>query len=160
MEFIDYNGNTVTNILNHYTIGSLFITTTNTNPGTFIGGTWVSYGSGRTIVGVDVSQTEFNTANKTGGSKFFQEHAHSLNNFRVAKFDHVNQGGIYVSPAQRFFVVGGNLKENIADAGTPEASLQWYSDMDESQITISNAGEGSSGNLQPYITVYMWKRTA
>jgi hypothetical protein len=26
--------------------------------------------------------------------------------------------------------------------------------------TINSAGTGNSGNLQPYITVYFWKRTA
>ena len=69
MEFVDYNGNNVSDILNHYTIGSIFITTTNTNPGTFIGGTWEAFGTGKTLVGVDTSQTEFNTALKTGGER-------------------------------------------------------------------------------------------
>ena len=161
MEFVDYNGNIVTNILNHYPVGSLFINTIDINPSAFIGGTWVSYGKGRTIVGVDTSQSEFNTVNKIGGNKLLQNHSHNLNNFRVAKFDHVNQGDMYTSPLQRFFVVGAKLKTTTIDAEDSEASLQWFSDIEqESPVIITNTGEGSSENLQPYITVYMWKRTA
>lgn len=67
--FVDYNGKDVSDILNHYPVGSIFITTTNTNPGTFIGGTWESYGTGRTLVGVDTNDNDFNAANKMGGEK-------------------------------------------------------------------------------------------
>ena len=56
-------------ILNAYPVGSIYTSTTNTNPGDIFGGTWVSFGSGRTLVGVDTTQTEFNTVEKTGGNK-------------------------------------------------------------------------------------------
>ena len=40
-----------------------------TDPGTIFGGTWVSWGVGRVPVGVNKSDSDFNTVEKTGGTK-------------------------------------------------------------------------------------------
>ena len=55
--------------LKEYPVGSLYISTSSTNPNEFIGGTWERYGKGQTLVGLDENQTEFNTVEKTGGQK-------------------------------------------------------------------------------------------
>ncbi|MCI9084408.1 MAG: hypothetical protein HFH46_02170, partial [Bacilli bacterium] len=52
-----------------YPVGSIYITESNTNPSETIGGTWEEYGKGKTLVGVDLNDTNFNTVNKLGGSK-------------------------------------------------------------------------------------------
>lgn len=52
-----------------YPIGSIYLSVNNTNPGTLFGGTWVAWGAGKVPVGVDASQTEFATVEKTGGNK-------------------------------------------------------------------------------------------
>lgn len=55
---------------NVYPVGSIYITTDNRNPGTYFTGTvWERYGNGRTIVGVNESDSDFNAAGKTGGEK-------------------------------------------------------------------------------------------
>lgn len=70
---------TNTDILNLvYPVGSLYLSTVSTNPGTLIGGTWEAYATGRTLVGIDANQTEFKTAGGTGGSKALQAHTHSF----------------------------------------------------------------------------------
>ena len=70
---------TNTDILNLvYPVGSLYLSTVSTNPGTLIGGTWEAYATGRTLVGIDANQTEFKTAGGTGGSKALQSHTHSI----------------------------------------------------------------------------------
>ena len=52
-----------------YPIGTIFLSVINTNPGTYISGTtWVSWGSGRVPVGVNTSNSNFNSVEKTGGS--------------------------------------------------------------------------------------------
>ena len=51
-----------------YPVGSLFISTTSTNPTTYLGGTWVRWGQGRVPVSVSDSDSDFG-ANKTGGEK-------------------------------------------------------------------------------------------
>lgn len=70
---------TNTDILNLvYPVGSLYLSTVSTNPGTLIGGTWEAYATGRTLVGIDANQNEFKTAGGTGGSKALQAHTHSF----------------------------------------------------------------------------------
>ena len=61
-----------------YPVGSLYLSTVSTNPGTLIGGTWEAYATGRTLVGIDANQNEFKTAGGTGGSKALQSHTHSI----------------------------------------------------------------------------------
>ena len=56
-------------LLKFYPIGSIYMSISNVNPSTIFGGTWESWGSGRVPVGVDTSQTEFNTVEKIGGEK-------------------------------------------------------------------------------------------
>ena len=80
-----------------YYVGKLIFDTKNVNPATYLGfGTWQLWGSGRVPVGVDTSQTEFDTVEKTGGEKTHKltiaelashthtftgkEHVHKLNN--------------------------------------------------------------------------------
>lgn len=116
----------------YWPIGSIYISVVNTNPSKWFGGTWVAFGTGRCLVGVDTSQTEFNKVMKTGGSKYLQEHSHAYNTPSYA---------------------GQNLW------GFPSYQYTWDSYQDTAQQT-SEAGSGDSGNLQPYITVYMWRRTA
>lgn len=52
-----------------YPVGSIYISINSNNPSSFFGGTWVAFGSGKTLVGLDGSQTEFNVVEKIGGSK-------------------------------------------------------------------------------------------
>lgn len=126
-----------------YPIGSIYFSVNSTNPSKWFGGTWVSWGTGRVPVGVDTSQTEFNTVEKTGGSKYLQSHKHEglawWGDFGSQSIS-LNAGG-----------VGGY---NLSYSGTNRGGNEKYA------IQTANAGDGNSGNLQPYITCYMWKRTA
>lgn len=117
-----------------YPIGSIYISTSSVNPSVYFGGTWKTFATGRTLVGIDTSQTEFNTVEKTGGSKQLQSHRHQLDGFFLAG----NRGGEH---------------EVVHQSGG-----FWGSDNGNSWTKYT--GSGDSGNLQPYITVYMWKRTA
>lgn len=115
-----------------YPVGSIYLSVNNVNPRTLFGGEWEAFGTGRTLVGVDTSQTEFNSVEKTGGSKDLQNHTHTINTML----------GFAEGSANVKYTVGwGYTRENTG-------------------ITTDGAGTGNSGNLQPYITVYMWKRTA
>ena len=64
---IKQNGRTLLDMF--YPVGAIFITTVNTNPSSYMGGTWVRFGNGQTLVGVNESDGDFNTAQKTGGEK-------------------------------------------------------------------------------------------
>ena len=73
-----------------YPIGSIYMSISSTNPGTLIGGTWVSWGQGRVPVGVDTTDSDFNSVEKTGGEKKRQI---TINNLP----EHTHEVGIYVS---------------------------------------------------------------
>lgn len=122
----------------YWPIGSIYISVVNTNPSKWFGGTWVAFGTGRCLVGVDTSQSEFNKVMKTGGSKYLQRHHHEGLTF-------------WGKPVS-------------LDAGTKDGYNLFYGNTivsgRENAFLTNEAGEGDSGNLQPYITVYMWRRTA
>lgn len=107
-------------------VGDIIFSTSDVNPSTIYGGTWVAWGKGRVPVGVDTSDSDFNTVEKTNGTKTNRiGFLTAGNDFGLA------QGGGY----------GGKtlLDEYQGDGGYiyKEFSI-----------------------LQPYITCYMWKRTA
>ena len=70
VSFTTLTGVTAT-IANAYPVGSIYMNATNaTNPGTLLGfGTWASFGAGRVLIGLDSSDTDFDSAEETGGSK-------------------------------------------------------------------------------------------
>ena len=128
-----------------YPIGSIYISVNATNPGTLFGvGTWASLGPGRTLVGLDAGQSEFDTVEETGGAKThtlslpeIPVHAHRMR-------DHNNRN-LWQSdpPGDQIRITGTSTgsNTNILDSG-------------------DSGGGGAHNNLQPYIVVYMWKRTA
>lgn len=71
-------------------IGSIEINVSGANPSTYIGGTWQQWGQGRVPVGVDTTDSDFNTVEKTGGEKKRQI---TVNNLPA----HTHEVGIYVS---------------------------------------------------------------
>lgn len=136
-----------------YPVGSIYINATNSaNPSTLFGfGTWVAFGAGRVPVGFDAEDTNFNAAEKTGGSKdaIVVSHTHSI----------TDPGHTHTSNACRAQVVSVGVP-----GGVSGSTLEFPSATINSATTgISVNSTGSSGtnaNLPPYITVYMWKRTA
>lgn len=120
-------------------VGQIIMSTTLTTASAvqaIYGGTWVAWGTGRTPVGIDTGQTEFNTVEKTGGHKLLQSHTHNLRSDARAKV----------------FLYGGGA--GGADGVQYTRDNAWTNSM-----WIENTGGGDSQNLQPYITTYMWKRT-
>jgi hypothetical protein len=136
-----------------YPVGSIYINATNaTNPATLFGfGTWVAFGAGRVLVGLDAGNAAFDTAEETGGSAnaTLPSHTHTAT-VTDPGHSHVIETTINLA--------GGSNGPNVLGSGTPAATQTAVTG-----ITVSNSTEGSSStnaNLQPYIVVYMWKRTA
>ena len=55
-------------VLQMYPVGTIYMSTSSTNPSSFLGGTWIAWGTGRTPVGVNTGDGNFNTVEKTGGT--------------------------------------------------------------------------------------------
>ena len=135
-----------------YPIGSIYINAgVTTNPATLLGfGTWAAFGAGRVIIGLDGNDALFNTLEETGGSKdaIVVSHTHTAT---------VTDPGHNHSLQTSLISVGlaaGNQTSSATGSNTGSAFTG---------ITVSNSTTGSSGtnaNLQPYIAVAMWKRTA
>jgi len=134
-------------------IGSIYINIDGTNPGTLLGfGTWVAFAVGKTLIGFDGSDTSFDTAEETGGSKdaVVVSHTHTAT---VTDAGHSHaMSGINGSFS------GGPLAATDFDG----SDVRNDTNVVTTGITVSNSTEGVSGvnaNLPPYVVVYMWKRT-
>lgn len=130
-----------------YPVGSIYLSISPTDPKTIFGGTWVRFGNGRTLVGVDTLQTEFNTVEKTGGSK-----THKLTVNEMPAHNHA----MIDSAGNKEFGTTIN-QESTASRLIYAKSYSVVSSPDKMQ---KSGGDQAHNNLQPYITVYMWKRTA
>lgn len=68
--YIDTNDNAIVDKI--YPVGSIYMSVTDSTAAAVearFGGTWVAFGSGKTLVGVDGNDTDFDTVEETGGSK-------------------------------------------------------------------------------------------
>ena len=110
-----------------YPVGSVYISLSSTNPGTYLKGTWEQFAQGRTLVGVgsgsDGSNTQSFAVNDTGG-----EYKHMITKKELSFIDY-----------------GALLQQN------------------GSVIGVHSHGPGESGSekislMQPYYSVYFWKR--
>ena len=72
-----------TNQLNAWPVGSIYTSVNNVNPTYIFGGIWEPFATGRTLVGVDTSQSEFSTVRKPGGHKALQSHSHTFSGNRA-----------------------------------------------------------------------------
>lgn len=130
-----------------YPVGSIYMSTSSTNPSSFMGGTWVAWGSGRVPVGVDTNDTDFNTANKTGGEKTQELRA-------MIGAINGNPGALGYNPTG---AVGGiGYTNNYGIAGTRPGDV---TSINHSTL-VRRADGNNARTLQPYITCYMFRRTA
>lgn len=173
-------------MLQIYPVGSIYMSVNNTNPGDFFGGIWVPWGSGRVPVGVDITDADFNTVDKTGGAKTHtlttaqipsHNHtastdstgAHSHSGTAASAGDHRHSqsgrqaaGSISAAVAESYGSYG-TLRTIYTDYGGAHThSISTNSTGSHSHtVTVNNSGSGNAhNNLQPFITCYMWKRTA
>lgn len=125
-----------TTLLAVYPIGSVYTSVVATNPSTLFGGNWEAFGAGRVMVGVDSGDTDFDTAEETGGTKThtltiaeMPSHTHGFTAHQTTSGDNDRGGGGVLTSSQ---------------TGT----------------TAATGGGTAHTIVQPYITVYMFKRIA
>jgi len=123
-----------------YPVGAIFTTVTPyANSAAVVaavgGTTWTAFGAGKVLVGVDASDTDFNTVEETGGAKthtltISEMPAHTHSAFKATTYENMS-----------IHDIGGYRGQASVNTG-------------------STGGGAAHNNVQPYITVYMWKRTA
>ena len=135
-------------------VGSIYMNaTSSTNPGTLLGfGTWTAFGAGRVPVGFDSGNALFDTAEETGGSAdaITVSHTHTAT---------------VTDPGHNHSYTTYNALQNQSGSATAcwTGTSSANTGSATTGISVANSTTGSSGtnaNYQPYITVYMWKRTA
>lgn len=125
-------------------VGHIRMETTDTNPADYLGfGTWVLWGSGRVPVSVDTTDDDFKTVEKTGGEK---THKH------LSPETWFSSGGDYVGTTNKY----GFTKVYDRDFYGAAATKTEYTTSSEKLAYFTS----TESNVQPYITCYMWKRTA
>ncbi len=135
-----------------FPVGSIFTAVVATNPGTLLGfGTWTAFGAGRVPVGFDAGNVLFDTAEETGGSAnaTLPSHTHTAT---VTDPSHTHTVVVTVAGGGGDF--GGTSVGAASNSNTTASAV--------TGITVANSTEGASAtnaNYQPYITVFMWKRT-
>lgn len=128
-----------------YPVGSIYMSVNPTNPSELFPRTaWAEWGKGRVPVGVDTSQTEFNKAEKTGGSKSV-----TLTTDQIPSHTHK-------VPKPEWY---GTTSEPDTGFGLLRTKNP-NKDGSDGFVSASAGGGKAHNNLQPYITCYMWVRTA
>jgi hypothetical protein len=120
-------------------VGSVFISIVSTDPSILLGfGTWEAFGAGRVPVGLDAGDANFDTPEETGGAKTVQ------------------------ASAQTFAGTPGNTEEAGVGAttrGSTASTLTLKAHVHPFTPVGTNTPGVATSVVQPYIVVYMWKRT-
>jgi hypothetical protein len=168
-------------------VGSIYMNATNaTNPATLLGfGTWTAFGAGRVPVGFNAANALFDTAEETGGSydATVVSHTHAYSG-TVSGQSQSHSHPISISDPGHVHTLGrtyndGNFTTDVpipsdssafpyttntgsATTGITASAGNASQDHNHtySGTTASAGSSGTNANIQPYITVYMWKRTA
>lgn len=127
-----------------FPVGSVFISVVSTDPSTLLGyGTWDAFATGKMLVGLDSSDTDFDTVEETGGAK-----THTLTESEMPSHDHR-----FDDEYRQLTKTTGLGTHTGSDTSAGEMNVQTSKDM------ASKGGDAAHNNMPPYIVTYMWKRT-
>jgi microcystin-dependent protein len=150
-------------------IGSVFIGMVSTNPQTLLAftSTWVALGAGRVLVGFDSGQVEFDAVRETGGAKtvtldetMIPSHTHTQDAHTHTQNAHTHTYESYNGNAN---AAGANSLASKGDGAlnSTVSSTSVVAVNQNATATNQNTGGGlAHSNLQPYLVVYFWERTA
>lgn len=141
-----------------YPVGSIYTSTTiSTSTGVaeaLGGGTWEAYGEGRVMVGKSTSGT-FSTIGATGGSSSVTLSENQLPIITGSVEMHSAYNGTNLAGGT------GVFSSSIITSGYYRTGGERASGSQSiSNLSFSVGGGSSHTNLQPYVVVYMWRRTA
>ena len=118
-----------------YQIGDILATSNSRNPNTtWTSTSWERIANGRALVGVDEGQPEFNTVMKQGGEK-----THTLSINEMPSHNHGYTGVVW--------------DDHISFGDETEKG-----GLNQFKASDSTGGGQAHNNLQPYLTVYYWRR--
>ena len=169
---ITQQGTTITaEVLNTlaYPVGSIYMSVNSTNPRELFGGTWVAFGQGRAVIGAGHGTGLTNrAAGATGGTE-----THTLTLEQMPRHDHGEAGASSgrVATTQDAHNVNSsgpfsfdNTVQNVGNrlaAGSAGTTTNRAIRFNLPVHTHASNGNGEAhNNMQPWIVVHMWRRTA
>ena len=148
-----------------YPVGSIYVNANvSTDPSTLLGfGTWEAFGAGRVMVGFDSTNALFDTVRETGGSAdaITVSHTHtatSTDSGHTHTVTATTSGSDSPQGSLNYPVYNGTSGEG-GGTGTPTSPTLGSSTANITTTVASAGSSGTNANYQPYITVYMWRRT-
>jgi len=182
---VQKNAGSVVKPLFSWPVGSIYIGVNSTNPADlFGGGTWERFGNGRVLVSQDPNDVQFDGALEVGGAKTHQltaaesgmpghNHLQNAHNHDSSGHSHAvlnpgtgGEGTVGSASALFRFGTPGDGNSTYAPAGSVYGGTSAHVTDPNIAATATNQAApaqnaaSAHNNLQPYIVVYMWRRTA
>lgn len=133
-------------------VGSLYFSTANTSPASLFGGTWERYAQGRVMVSASDTDKDF-TVGKTGGEKTSPIDLTKLYALWA------NRGNDFIADVE---TIPGN--NTVWRATVKSQTLNHYATTDISnsgvRVILPSGDNRRVSAIQPYVAVYVWRRTA
>ena len=141
-------------LLAAYPVGAIYISTVNTNPGTIFGGVWIAFGEGRVLIGAGAitdsrGESATFTAGDTGGEMKHQLSKEELPTDAYRIYTGEMNGAYPVVPGTEY----------TAYKIPPQTFLVTARPYSYFPYATGYQHDYPHNNMQPYIVVYMWKRT-
>lgn len=138
-----------------YPVGSIYISTSSTfNPQTVWGGTWRKTADGRCLIGANTTYPLGTSGGSATHTHTTGAHALSQNEMtaHVHKFSKPAWSNAEYRAGDRYFTAYGWNKTSTETFGSTNYT--------GGGAAHSHGNTGSASNMQPYLAVYIWERTA
>lgn len=139
---------TILTALDIYPIGAIYLSVVSTDPSTYFGGTWVRVGEGRMLVGHSTTDSTFEA---------------SSNDFSTQNTGGATSKTLSVSemPAHSHHLLKYSFSDGNDFGGAATGNDNISNDPDTQNLETNSVGSGASFSLMnPYLVVFMWRRTA
>ena len=147
-------------------VGSLYFSTASTSPASLFGGTWERYAQGRVMVSASDTDEDF-TVGKTGGEK---THSHTYGIVFGTNYGMTVLSDGRTSPQSGVIDYSLTVGNRIRRHGIPPINKTTngfadpvYGSYGENKSLDLRENEGFTtreSSMQPYVAVYIWRRTA
>ena len=167
-----------------YPVGSIYISVTDSTAAAVaarFGGTWEAFSTGKTIVGIDPNDSNFDSLNDTGGVKTatitnsnLPDHNHIVNVTGTAASNGAHTHTVTSLHGSLYSDWSGTTGSNYKTPSSntyKNVSSPWYAESNGAHthtVTLNasnttgctDCGTTPISVMNPYIVVYMWKRVS